>query len=200
MNRLYELLFHTPWWLPSGIAVLGIVLFITGNNRQEFRIRTAGLIAVLLAVLLAVVSYFVDTDLERAVDRSRNLTRSVEHHDWQIMRNILDAHTSVGVLGAANVYALREQIVNGAQQGVELYGLQHIRILSLDGRQDGSLITVTMDVLTEQTQPPPTLPSSWQFDWDQTPNGIVLRRITCLRIGNTNAEGARVHFPAAHAP
>src|SRR5437016_2951030 len=100
VNGIYELLFHTPWWLPAGIAVLGVVLFWTGNNRLETRVRTAGLIVIALAVVLGVVSYLVDTDLERAVDRSRDLTRSVEHHDWEKMRSILDERTSVGVMGA----------------------------------------------------------------------------------------------------
>jgi HAMP domain-containing protein len=195
VNGFYELIFHTHWWLPAGIAVFGVVLFWTGNHRLEARVRTAGLIAVALAVVLGVVSYLVDTDLERAVDRSRELTRSVERHDWEKMRNILDKNTSVGVLGAKTVYANRDKIVQGAQDGVDLFGLQKVRILSMDGQQDQSRITVTMDVLTEQTQNPPTLPSSWQFDWDQTTNGIVLRRITCLRIGNAQGENAQVHFP-----
>jgi HAMP domain-containing protein len=195
VNSVYELLFHTPWWLPAGIAVLGIVLFWTGNNRQEFRVRTTGLIVFLLAIVLAVMSYLIDTDLERAVDRSRQLTRAVEHHDWEKMRSILDRNTSVGVMGAKTVYVNSDKIIQGAQDGVDLFGLQKVRILSTDGQQDQSHITVTMDVLTEQTQNPPTLPSSWQFDWDQTGNGIVLRRITCLRIGTQQGENAQAHFP-----
>ena len=49
MNYIYE----TPWWLPSGIALLGIILFITGNNRLEKRLRLAGILVVALAVILA---------------------------------------------------------------------------------------------------------------------------------------------------
>src|SRR5438552_17065971 len=79
VNGIYELLFHTPWWLPAGIVVLGVVLFWTGNNRRETRVRTAGLIVIALAVVLGVGSYLVDTDLERGVGRWRELTCAVEY-------------------------------------------------------------------------------------------------------------------------
>src|SRR6266581_9667179 len=52
MNYIYE----TPWWLPTGIALLGVILFVTGNNRLEKRLRIAGIIVIAFAVILALVS------------------------------------------------------------------------------------------------------------------------------------------------
>ena len=39
MNYIYE----TPWWLPTGIALLGVILLVTGNNRVDKRLRLAGI-------------------------------------------------------------------------------------------------------------------------------------------------------------
>jgi len=105
-----DLLFQTPWWLPTLIAAAGVVIFVTGNARTETRVRTAGLAAVCLAILLAVVSYFVDTPRETAEKRSRELCYAFEQADWTKMTSILDKSTAVTVLNST-VYASRDQIV-----------------------------------------------------------------------------------------
>ena len=58
-----ELLFHTPWWLPTLLIGAGVILFWTGNQRQETRVRLAGMLLVLAAAVLCTVSYLVDTDI-----------------------------------------------------------------------------------------------------------------------------------------
>ena len=96
--NLTDYLFHTPWWLPASIAVTGAVLFYVANNRQEVKLRTAGLVVVCVAVLLALVSYFVDTDLEKAVDLS------IHHRE-----GAFDSHQSFG---------FENDIFSGEQFGV----------------------------------------------------------------------------------
>ena len=108
-----DLLFQTPWWLPTLIAVAGVVLFVTGNARTETRVRTAGLVVICLAILLAVVSYFVDTPRETAQKQSRELCYAFERADWPKMTSILDKSTAVTVLGNT-VYPSRDRILTAA--------------------------------------------------------------------------------------
>jgi hypothetical protein len=192
-----ELLFHTPWWLPTTIAGIGIVLFIMGNARVEAKVRNAGLGFIALAAVLITVSYLVDTDLEKAVKNTKRLVMAVNDRDWPTMQTLLDPKASLAVMGSGTPYNDRDKIIGGAKAGVDVYGLKNVHITSTDAQQVQTQITVTLDVLTEQdfTQGRP-LPSSWQFDWVKTGNGWSMIRITCLKIANAQGNEARRQFPA----
>src|SRR5438477_1082041 len=130
-----ELLFHTPWWLPASLIFVGVVLFWTGNRNGEGRVRNTGLLVLLAAILLMAVSYFVDTPLERAVRQSKALVASVQQRDWNRMKSILDPHTSVTVLNSFDVYNNRDQILAGAQDAVDHFGLKNVLITSTEATQ-----------------------------------------------------------------
>jgi len=97
MNYIYE----TPWWLPTGIALLGVILFVTGNNRLEKRLRTGGIVVIALAVILAVVSFLLDSDREKVVKRTNAWVQSVEARDWNRMATYLHPNVAVSVFAAA---------------------------------------------------------------------------------------------------
>src|SRR2546426_2283439 len=102
MNYIYE----TPWWLPTGIALLGIILFVTGNNRLEKRLRLAGIVIVALAVILALVSFFLDSDREKVIKRSNALVESIDARDWSRLATYL--HPNVTIV----TFTGREAVVN----------------------------------------------------------------------------------------
>src|SRR5262245_35944747 len=95
-----RLLFDTPWWLPTILAGLGVFLFWTGNQRQEKNVRFAGLGMLLAALAVMLLSYFVDTDVEKAVKAAKGMVYAVEQRDWTKLRNILAPNTSLGVFNA----------------------------------------------------------------------------------------------------
>ncbi len=133
-----DLLFDTPWWLPTLLIVIGIVLFITGNNRQEVRIRTAGIIAVLLAVVVILLSYFVQTDREKAENGSRQLVAAAVAHKWAVFDQLLDPKASVTVLGAGTLAANRREIIEMAKDGTTRFGLKDAAH-HIAGRQAGAI-------------------------------------------------------------
>jgi hypothetical protein len=135
-----DLIFQTPWWLPTLIAVAGVILFVTGNARTETRVRTAGLGVIGLAVLLAVVSYLVDTPRETAEKRSRELCYAFEKADWPKMTSILDTGTTVTVLNNT-IYATREEIIAAAQRAHTQHGFKSVRVLNASAEQQDTLIT-----------------------------------------------------------
>jgi hypothetical protein len=186
--------FDTPWWLPACLAVTGAVLFYVANNRQEVRLRTVGLAILCVAVLLAGVSYFVDTDREKAEDRSRAIVRAVHDKDWPALRSLLEKNTTVGILNGPTVYRGGEQIAARAQDATEKYGVQSVTVTSLDSRQDQTLITVTVSVLSTQAVVP-TITSRWEFDYLQSADGWYLNEIRAVQIGRQEGEGMESMFP-----
>src|SRR3954469_15851987 len=167
MNYISE----TPWWLPTGIALLGVILFITGNNRAEKRLRLAGIVVIALAIVLAGVSYLLDSPREKVVKRTYALVDSIEKRDWDRMGTYL--HSTVTV----SVFSGREQVVNGTRRAAEYSELKQARVASLDATVlPDQIIRVTMRV-NGQTRDG-ALPTDWGLEWEETDAGWVVRNIT----------------------
>lgn len=191
-----DLIFQTPWWLPTLIAVAGVVIFITGNARTETRVRNAGLGIIGLAILLAVVSYLVDTPRETAERRSRELCYAFEQADWPKMSSILDRGTTVTVLNNT-IYASSDQIVTAAKDAHQRYGFKSVRVLSASAQQQDTVITVDLWLLTEQSSAiVQTLNSEWQFIWEKRQEGWVLTEVRAVKIGNATGDSMKPRFPS----
>src|SRR5687768_7812820 len=124
-----NLLFDAPWWLPALIAAVGLSLWISGNKRTDAGLKNAGYGFAGLAIVLLLVSWFLDSDVERAVKRTRDLVDAVEDHDWPRMRSLLDPKVSF------YFYNNRDQIVAGAKTASEEFGLTSIMISHLEAKQ-----------------------------------------------------------------
>ncbi len=191
-----NLLFNTPWWLPTLLLGVGAVLFWNGNRRQEIKIRTIGLSLIAAAIVLCTVSYLVDTDLEKCVKRSKALVYDVEKQDWAGMQVILDPHCTVSVLNSAELYADRATIINAAKDGVDRFGVKNVRVFSTNAEQTDSLITVTLGVLSDHDNVGVgTINTSWQLEWQQSGDHWSLVRIINLKIGNATGDSASQQFP-----
>jgi hypothetical protein len=190
-----DYLFHTPWWLPTLIILVGAVVFYVANNRQEVRPRTVGLAIVCLGVLLAFVSYFVDTDLEKAETNTRQLIRAVNDKDWAKARSLLDRNTTVSIANVATLYRGGDQIVAKAQEATDRYGVQSVTLTGLDSRQDQTLITITANVVSLQTYVGAPITSRWEFDYQQSAEGWYLSEIRAMEIGRAQGEQMQGMFP-----
>jgi hypothetical protein len=189
-----ELLLHTPWWLPAMIAGIGIIVFITGNRRTENRVRLAGVGIILLSILMAAVSYFVDTPVETAERRTRELVNAFERADWPAMTAILDKGATVSVTGMGNIYFNRDQILAAAQKAHQQHGFKTARILTSNAVQADTVITVSMTLLTEQATIG-TLNSRWEFEWQNSADGWTLVTIRAIQIGQVTGDQLRGFFP-----
>ena len=192
-----RLLFETPWWLPSVIVAVGAVIFYTANKRQETKLRNIGLAVAALGILLSLVSYFVDTDQERAVKRTRQLVAAFEKKDWTTLRSLLHPRVSLSIANLdAALYNDRDQLVARAKDAADRYGFQSVTITSIDSRQDQTLITVSLGVLSiqEQTAGRP-ITSRWEFDWLESAEGWSLYKIRAIEVANRQAEQIQPMFP-----
>ena len=188
--------FDTPWWLPAAIAAVGAVVFYTANNRRENRLRTVGLGVVFLAVTLAVVSYFVDTDLEKAEKQTRRIVDAFEEKDWPAFRSLLHPNTSIGILNGLTLYRGRDTIAKKAQEASDTQGFRAVNVTSMQSRQDQTLITVTIGVVStqERTALRP-ITSTWEFDWIESADGWYLNEVRAVEIGGQQGQGMEGMFP-----
>jgi hypothetical protein len=197
VENMTNLLFDAPWWLPAGLIALGIFLFWTGNNRRETKVRNVGIGVVLAAIAVLLLSYFVDTNVEKAVKRTRTLVYSVEARDWATLRNTMGPNVTLGMLGTTDRYGDREQIIGGARAAVDQFGLRNVRILSTNTEASDQLITVTITAMSEQdiTQGRP-ITTSWRLEYQRSGKDWPLVRITCIDIAGRSGEAAGRQFPA----
>jgi len=191
-----EFLFNAPWWAPIVVAAIGLVVFITGNTRQETRVRTAGLVIGLLGIAYGVISFYVDTSVEKAEKGTRGFVQAVVDRDPQTLQKLLDPMASLTVLNSATPYSNGESIKNAALSAKDQFGISAAHVTSLTSTRSGAATLVTVDVLSEQekTYGRP-VPTSWQFEWTNTKDGPQITRITCLRIANSEGDAALSQFP-----
>jgi hypothetical protein len=185
---MQDLLFNTPWWLPTGIVVVGVVLFFMGNQRTEPKTRAAGIAVVALAMVLSLVSYLVDTPKEKCEKRTRAIVESVVKKDWPRLRSLLDQHTSFdtagGQISQAPATNNGPMIATEAESASAAIGLQSVTVPVLESKQDQSLITVTFSAFSVQDRTQgQVVKSSWEFSWQQRGDDWFLQQITLIKIG-----------------
>ena len=189
-------LFDTPWWLPAAIALIGIVVFVSGNRRVEKNVRLAGVGIVALAVLLVAVSWLVDTPLERAEKQSNELVRAFERADWAKFAEILHRDATITILGTP-IYEDREDILAAAKVAHSKYGFKNLTVLSSTAEQAQTEITITIVLLSEQSSSmAQTINSQWQFAWQKRTDGWSLVEVRALKIGPSEGANMTSLFPA----
>ena len=192
-----HLLFETPWWLPTVVIGVGAVIAYTANKRREMKLRTAGLVVIARGVGLALVSYFVDTDQERAVKRTKQIVTSFEKKDWATMRDLMHPRVSLSIANVPlTLYSDRDQIVARAQDVSDRYGFHSVTITSLEARQDQTIITVSLSLLTVQDQTGGRpIPSTWEFEWLESANGWALYKIRAIQVAGQQSDRIEPMFP-----
>jgi hypothetical protein len=176
---LQRWLFETPWWLLAAIAIAAVALLISGNNRQDKRLKLAGVGVLLLGVALWAVSYFVHTPREIAVTQTRQSIAAVVARDRATLERLL--HPKAVLMGWG-----RDEILARAGEYADLYGVQSATITSIEGDPADSIVTVTVSVLsqhdTQTASMVSAVPSTWELKWMDTSSGWRLKEILPIRI------------------
>jgi hypothetical protein len=198
-----NLLFDTPYWILGALAIVGIALFVTGNNRTDATLRSVGAAIVGVGLLMFVVSWFVDTSEEKCVNRSKQLVKAVEKRDWDTFNSLVSPRAKLSIIGAPGVstYRNREEILEGAKAGVERHDLRSAKVYESEAKSNVDYISVDISVYTEQGHGIlGSLSTAWQLDWQETDDGWVCVEIIAKRVGNQGGEALRRVFPPGGGP
>jgi hypothetical protein len=168
---MWNFIAETPWWLPTGLAFVGAALFWNGNNRQEARVKYAGVILLCLAVLVGSLSFFLDSDRERVVKNTKQVVRAMGARDWPTVERLL--HPKVRVIA----WVGRDELMKAAKDYAERYNLKDARtgILNVPEPIRNST-TATVQVFSNISEMS-NFVTNWELDWDKTEQGWLLREI-----------------------
>lgn len=193
-----DLILDTPWWLPAGMALVAISVWVSGNKRRDRTLMNIGLVMLVATIALLTTSYFVDTPKERAEKSTRSFVAAVVGHDPQTLQAILSRNAYVKVSGGTTLYANREEILRAVDGAHEQLGLKMANILGMNANQTDDVITVTFSVLSDQaaTMNRP-IQTRWEFQYQRTAEGWSLWGITLLAApqGMSPSQAQR-EFPA----
>lgn len=176
-----DFLFDTPYWFLGVLVVAGVVAWVSGNARQDKRLRAAGYGLFLLAAALGALSYFVDTDSERVIKRTHEIVKAVETKDKATAQKLL--HPRVTISGSNMT---KQQIVDVVGTAVDQFGIRGVSIVSLDVQPQplGDEIIAALAATTGVNIGPYSgnVPSNWSLTWQKTQDGWQLRDITPQKV------------------
>jgi hypothetical protein len=198
-----NLLFDTPYWILGALAIVGIALFVTGNNRTDATLRNLGVAVVGVGLLMLLVSWVVDTNEEKCLKRSKQLVEAVEKRDWDTFNQLVSPRAKLSIMGAPGIstYRNRDEMLAGAREGVERYDLKSATVYDSEVKSNVDYISVDVSIYSEQGQGIiGSLQTAWQFDWQETDTGWVCVEVIAKRVANQSGEGLRRMFPAIGGP
>ena len=189
MLAMSEYLFDTPYWLLALLAVVGVGLLVSANARQEKRLARAGAGVLIAGILLALVSYFVQTDKEKVLGRSKELVAAVEKKDKAALDKLL--HPGVTLSGPQ---LTKDRIIEVAVEKVEQYRITNVKLSAEEPvRRSSGVIEVsgTVTANPEALGMGGNTPTDWRFVWVRTPEGWRVREIIPLKFafGNVDLQG-----------
>jgi hypothetical protein len=182
-----DYLFDTPYWLLALVAVIGVAVLVSANARQDKRLGGVGAGVLALGLVLLLVSYFVQTDKEKVLGRTRELVAAVEKKDTAAMDKLLHPGAQIAgtELGKAQILAM-------APQKVDQYRLSNIKSSREELVQRSKAVIEVSATVTANADGVGmgNTPTDWQFIWVNTPDGWRVREIRPLKfsIGNVDLQ------------
>jgi hypothetical protein len=191
-----DLLFDVPWWLPTLVGIVGISVWVSGNRRQDQKVRTWGLGVFAVAIGWAVLSYLVDTDKEKCQKLTRQFVQSVVAQDWNTFDNLLDPNVSFRFAGSAWSIVGKDTLDNALRADMTRVGVMSARVTGIHAHESEGTITVHIAVWSTQkaTMDQP-IDSEWEFDWQKSGGNFLLHEIRAVRVRNLTMEDIRQALP-----
>jgi hypothetical protein len=191
-----DLLFDVPWYLPTLLAIVGISIAVSGNRRQDDRIRNRGLALLLAAIGWVTLSVLVDTDKEKCQRQTRQFVQSVVDRNWATFDSLLDPDVAFRFKDSAWSIVGRDALDNALKADMNHIGIGSAHITGIDARQDAGTITVHIVVWsTQKSTMDEPLNSEWEMDWQRFAGKYLLHEIRAIRVSNLTAEQIQGALP-----
>jgi hypothetical protein len=164
------------------LAAAGVAMFVWGDRRLDKALKRVGIALVLLAVVLAILHAIFPSQRERAEKRTRQIVRAIDQKDWNALRSLLDANTTLATTSHL-LAGGREAIISMTKNATETFGVKSLWISGLSSRQTDTLITVSAEVISNQEASlDRPVASGAQLDFQQYGDDWILEKITILRV------------------
>ena len=83
-----------------------------------------------------------------------------------------------------STYRNREELLNGARTGAEVYDLKTAKVISSEVRSNADYISVDIKVYSEQTSGyVQSMQTDWELDWQETNDGWMCQEVIAKRLG-----------------
>jgi len=182
MSQLMDPILHAPWWVSTMLALAGVATFLWGNQRLDKALKRLGIALVLLGVVLAVLHAIFPSQRELAEKRTRQIVRAIDQKDWNALRSLLNTNTNLGTT-THPLASGRDAIVSMTKNATDTFGLKSLWISGISSRQTDTLITVSVEVISNQDASlDRPVASSAQLDFQQDGDDWILEKITILRV------------------
>jgi len=182
MSQLTDLVLHVPWWAAAILALVGAAMAVLGNRRLDKPMQRLGVALVLLAIVLAILHAVFPSQREKLEKRTRQIVAAIDHKDWSALHNLLDTSTALGTASRTLANG-RDSIAALTKSASETYGLKSVWISGIVSERTDALITVSVDVVSNQDETlDRPVASSAQFDYQENGDDWVLEKITIIRI------------------
>ncbi len=154
-----EFLASPPWYLPTTFAAVAVVLLMQGNNRQDKRLKTAGLVSAIIAVAIYVVGYAFESGRETAIRKTQELTAAVDQRDWATFKSLLDPQVRFWN------YNGQDNLTTGAEKSAEGVGVKNISVSISEIKEEPGSYIVDFSATADIDAIGRRMPTNWRFHW-----------------------------------
>ena len=187
-----DFLFDIAWWVPVLMVVIGVVLTLAGNNRQQAGLRNGGIGVALLGVVWLVLSFVVDTPSKLCVKQTHQIVQAVSDGDWPTFESALDPKVTFHYVSRPWQASGKPEVVEGTKTTVKHAGLHSATAGHLKPTRDGNKITVAfVGYIDSELTPGHPIDSDWEFDYRESGGKWLLTDMRISRVDDTQPEGIR---------
>lgn len=187
-----DTLLNAPILLVLLVALVGIVLLISGLRAGRREFQWAGYAVLVLALLLELAALFVPTDSKTVERKARDLMAAISAGNWTAVDPMFKHATMYNWQGS--------ELTRAAHDAADRYGLTDVRVNGMTVHKEPLAITVRISVTTHhKEQYVDSVPSTWDFQYQKRPpEGWVLIQVTPIQIGNVNGSAEKESIVRGH--
>jgi hypothetical protein len=191
-QSMREILFDVSWWVPALVGIIGIVLLVSGNNRQQPELRNAGAIVILVGMGWLALSFVIDTPRKICERLTRQAVQAAADGDWKTFDDLLASTADARYVGRSWRVDGRQAVDLTAKMVAKNSGLHSASVKRVRVTEQLPTITVAFTAFTDtDLAPGHPIDSDWELDFRPTGDQWQIQEIRVSRVDDTQPEGIR---------
>jgi hypothetical protein len=187
-----DLLFDVSWWVPVLLAVIGVALLVSGNNRQNAGLRNGGAGVILVGIGWLVLSFVIDTPRKTCQRLTTSAVQAVVDGDWKTFDDLLAASADARFVGRQWRVDGKQAVDQTAKYVAKNSGLHSASVRRVQVTENSPTITVAFTAFTEtDLAPGHPIDSDWEFDFRESGKNWQIQEIRVSRVDESAPESIR---------